>query len=139
MMMTNEAGVEESFELTEETLKKYYELNIQKKRLEKEMNRIKKQIHNYLDDTLGKEQKGELKRGKYKAQRVIRSSITYDEEKTIKKLEELNLEDFILQVKRPDTEKLEAAMTIDLVEEKDFVDCKTNKLSQAITVKELSL
>ncbi|SDI31284.1 hypothetical protein [Alteribacillus bidgolensis] len=137
--MTNEAEVEESFELTEEILKKYYELNIQKKELEKEMNRIKKQIHNYLDDTLGKEQKGELKRGKYKAQRVIRSSVTYDEEKTIKKLEELNLDDFILQVKRPDTEKLEAAMTINLVEEEDFVDCKTNKLSQAITVKELSL
>ncbi|WP_408004840.1 hypothetical protein [Radiobacillus kanasensis] len=137
--MTNEVDVEESFELTEELLKKYCDLNIQKKELEKEMNQIKKQIHNYLDDTFGKEQKGEVKLGKYKAQRIIRSSVHYDEEKTVQKLEELNLEDFILLVKQPDTKKLESAMKIDLVDEEEFVDCKTNKLSQAITVKELSL
>ncbi|MGP4038989.1 hypothetical protein ACTWP4_03625 [Gracilibacillus sp. D59] len=137
-MMTNAVGTEASFELSEELLKKYYDLNNQKKILEKEMNQVKKQIHNYLDETFGKEQKGEVKRGKYKAQRIIRSSVKYDEQKTVKKLEALNLEDFILQVKRPDTEKLEAAMKIDLVQEKDFVDCKTDKLSQAISVKELS-
>ncbi|WP_443127408.1 hypothetical protein [Gracilibacillus sp. D59] len=136
--MTNAVGTEASFELSEELLKKYYDLNNQKKILEKEMNQVKKQIHNYLDETFGKEQKGEVKRGKYKAQRIIRSSVKYDEQKTVKKLEALNLEDFILQVKRPDTEKLEAAMKIDLVQEKDFVDCKTDKLSQAISVKELS-
>ncbi|MBM7571667.1 hypothetical protein [Aquibacillus albus] len=137
--MTNELEVEKSFELSEEILKKYYDLNIQKKELEKEMNQIKKQIHNYLDESIGKEQKGEVKRGKYKAQRTIRSSVNYDEEKTVQKLEELNLEDFTLLVKRPDIEKLEAAIKIDLVKEDEFVDCKTNRLSQAITVKELSL
>ncbi|MRH41556.1 hypothetical protein GH741_02570 [Aquibacillus halophilus] len=137
--MTNELEVEESVEISEEVLKKYYDLNNQKKVLEAEMNQIKKQIHTYLDESFGKEQKGEVKRGKYKAIRTIRSSVNYDEEKTVQKLEELNLEDLILQVKRPDTEKLEAAIKIDLVKEDEFVDCKTNKLSQALTVKELSL
>ncbi len=137
--MSKATELEKSSELPEEMLKKYYDLNLQKKELEKEMNQIKKRIHNYLDETFGNEQKGEVQRGKYKAQRIIRSSINYDEEKTVRKLEELNLEDFILQVKQPDTEKLEAAMKIDIVKEEDFKDCKMNKLSQAITVKELSI
>ncbi|MDL4841749.1 hypothetical protein [Aquibacillus rhizosphaerae] len=137
--MKNELDIEASFDISEETLKKYYDLNTQKKVLEGEMNQIKKQIHSFLDESFGKEQKGEVKRGKYKAQRTIRSSVNYDEEKTVQKLEELNLEDLILQVKRPDTEKLDAAFKIDLVNEDAFADCKTNKLSQSITVKELSL
>ncbi|GAE94820.1 hypothetical protein JCM21714_4014 [Gracilibacillus boraciitolerans JCM 21714] len=137
--MSKATELEKSSEVSEDMLKKYYDLNLQKRELEKEMNQIKKQIHNYLDVTFRNEQKGEVKRGKYKAQRTIRSSISYDEEKTVQKLEELNLEDFILQVKQPDTEKLEAAIKIDIVKEEDFKDCKLNKRSQAITVKELSI
>ncbi|QDP41153.1 hypothetical protein [Radiobacillus deserti] len=136
--MAKEVDVQGSIELSEDLLKKYYDLNTQKKVLDNELNQLKKQIHDYLDETVGKEQKGEIKRGKYKAQRVIRSSVQYDNEKTVQKLEELKLNDFILVVKRPDTEKLEAAMKIDLVKEEEFIDCKTNKLSQAITVKEIS-
>ncbi|MFD2657654.1 hypothetical protein [Gracilibacillus thailandensis] len=137
--MSRATEVEESSELSEDMLKKYYDLNLQKKELEKEMNQIKKQIHHCLDDKFGKQQKAEVQLGKYKAQRIIRASVHYNQEKTVQKLEELNLEDFILQVKQPDTEKLEAAMKIDLVNEEEFQDCKTNKLSQAITVKELSM
>ncbi len=85
---------------------------------------------------LEKKQKGEVRHGKYKVQRVIRSKVQYDEEKTVEKLEELNLADFL--VKRPDTEKLEAAIKVDLVKEKDFEGCKTNKLTQAISVKEIN-
>ncbi|WP_058306369.1 hypothetical protein [Gracilibacillus massiliensis] len=137
--MSKITEIEQSSELSEEMLKKYYYLNIQKKELEKEINQIKKQIHNYLDVTFGNEQKGEVQRGKYKAQRIIRSSVNYDQEKTVEKLEELHLADFILQVKQPDIEKLEAAMKIDIVDEEEFSSCKTNKLSQAITVKETSV
>ncbi|WP_163581465.1 hypothetical protein [Gracilibacillus saliphilus] len=137
--MSRATEVEESSNLSEEMLKKYYDLNLQKKELEKEMNQIKKQIHHCLDEQFGKQQKAEVQLGKYKAQRIIRTSAHYDQEKTVQKLEELNLEDFILKVKQPDTEKLEAAMKIDLVNEEEFQDCKMNKLSQAITVKELSI
>ncbi|WP_208588755.1 hypothetical protein [Gracilibacillus suaedae] len=137
--MSKATEVEEYSKLSEEMLKKYYDLNFQKKELEKEMNQIKKQIHHCLDEQFGKQQKAEVQLGKYKAQRIIRSSVHYDQEKTVQKLEELNLEDFILQVKQPDTDKLEAAMKIDLVNEEEFRDCKRNKLSQAITVNELSI
>ncbi|MGN8646567.1 hypothetical protein ACTNEO_11205 [Gracilibacillus sp. HCP3S3_G5_1] len=137
--MTNAGEMKQSVELSEEVLQKYYELNNQKKELDKQLKEVKKQIHHYLDEAFGMKQKGEVKRGKYKAQRVIRSSVHYDEEKTVQKLEQLNLEDFIVLVKQPDTEKLEAAMKVDLVKEEDFADCKTNKLTQAITVKELSI
>lgn len=137
--MTNAGEMKQSVELSEEVLQKYYDLNNQKKELDKQMKEVKKQIHDYLDEAFGMKQKGEVKRGKYKAQRVIRSSVHYDGEKTVQKLEQLNLEDFIVLVKQPDTEKLEAAMKIDLVKEEDFADCKTNKLTQAITVKELSI
>lgn len=126
----------ESFEITEEYLKRYADLNIEKKTIEKELNLIKKQLHEYLDETFGKKHKGEVRHGKYKVQRVIRSKVQYDEEKTVEKLEELNLADFL--VKRPDTEKLEAAIKVDLVKEKDFEGCKTNKLTQAISVKEIN-
>ncbi|GAA0465072.1 hypothetical protein [Alkalibacillus silvisoli] len=125
--------------LTEELLKKYYDLSTEKKEIEKDLNQIKKQIHSYLDEQFGEEEKGEVKIGKYKVQRTIRSSIKYDDEKTIQKLEDLNLEDFILQVKLPDTEKLESAMKLDLVNEDEFSGCKKEKRSRAITVKELSL
>ncbi|WP_188205590.1 hypothetical protein [Alkalibacillus aidingensis] len=133
--MTNSTDME----LSEELLKRYYELNQQKLEIDKELKQIKKQIHNYLDETYGKEQKGEVKLGRYKAQRVIRSSVSYDDEKTVKKLKDLNLEEFIEVVKRPDTKKLEAAMELDLVDDNEFADCKKKKQSQAITVKELSL
>ncbi|WP_018932967.1 hypothetical protein [Gracilibacillus lacisalsi] len=137
--MSRATELEESSKLSEEMLKKYFDLNLQKKELEKEMNQIKKQIHHCLDEQFGKQQKAEVQLGKYKAQRIIRTSVHYNQEKTVQKLEELKLEDFILQVKQPDTEKLEAAMKIDLVNEEEFQDCKMNKLSQAITVKELSM
>ncbi|WP_228275701.1 hypothetical protein [Gracilibacillus oryzae] len=125
----------EPFELSEDILKKYDDLNKQKKTVEQELNLLKKQIHFYLDELFGKEQKGEVKRGNYKVQRVIRSTIQYDEEETVKKLEQLNLTDFL--VKKPDTEKLEAAIKIELVKGEDFKDCKMQKLTQAITVKEI--
>jgi hypothetical protein len=123
-----------SVSITEEELKKYFELNKQKKEIEQEMNQLKKQLHQFLDHSFGKDQKGEIERGNYKAQRQVRSSTSYNDENTIQKLEELNLEDFI--VKRPDIEKIEAAIKLGLVEEKAFEECKITKLTQAIVVKE---
>jgi hypothetical protein len=122
------------YDVTEEELRKFYELNKQKKEIETELNQLKKQVHQFLDHSFGKEQKGEVQRGNYKAQRQIRSSTNYHDEHTVQKLEELNLGDFIL--KRPDIEKIEAAIKIGLVEEKAFEECRETKLTQAIVVKE---
>lgn len=128
--------MEETRSITEEDIKRYYELNLQKKKIEQEMNYFKKKFHQHLDDTYGKENKGEIQRGNYKLQRQIRSSIRYDEENTVKKLEELNLNDFVMEVKQPDTEKLESAIKLGLVESKEFTDCKKTKTTQTIVVKE---
>lgn len=124
-----------SVSITEEELKKFYELNKQKKVIEQEMNRLKKHFHQFLDDLIGKEQKGEFQLGNYKVQRQIRSSTNYHEENTVLKLEELNLLEFI--VKRPDTEKIEAAIKVGLIEETAFEECKETKLTQALVVKEM--
>ncbi|MFD2043526.1 hypothetical protein ACFSTA_03965 [Ornithinibacillus salinisoli] len=128
--------MEETLSITEEEIKRYFELNKQKKDIEQEMNYLKKRFHELLDDSFGKEKKGEIQRGNYKVQRQIRSAIRYDDEHTIEKLEELNLNDFIEEVRRPDTEKLESAIKLGLVEEKEFADCKKSKLTQTIVVKE---
>ncbi|MUK88541.1 hypothetical protein GMD78_09080 [Ornithinibacillus sp. L9] len=128
--------MEEALTITEEDIKRYYELNKQKKDIEQEMNYLKKKFHELLDDSFGKESKGEIQRGNYKLQRQIRSSVRYDDDHTIEKLEELNLNDFIVEVRRPDTEKLESAIKLGLVEEKDFTDCKKSKITQTIVVKE---
>jgi len=124
-------------EVTKEDLERYYTLRQQKTEMEKEMNQLKKRIHDYFDEHAGKKQKGSITLGGYQASRQIRSSVQYDKEETVEKLEELNLKDFIIMEKTPDTEKLEAAMKIGLVDKETFEDCKNTKLTQAILVREL--
>ncbi|MDQ0350385.1 flagellin-like hook-associated protein FlgL [Alkalibacillus filiformis] len=133
--MANSAEVK----LSEEDLQRFYDLNNEKQEIEKELKQLKKQIHHYFDQTFGSGEKAEVKLGKYKAQRSIRASVKYDDEKTVEKLEELNLKEFIVEVKQPDTDKLESAMKLDFVDEQDFAECKKERISQAITVKELSI
>ncbi|AIF44861.1 hypothetical protein X953_18410 [Virgibacillus sp. SK37] len=122
--------------MSEADLERYYILSKQKKEIEQEMKQLKKDFNLYLDDSIGKNQKGEIACGNYKVQRQIRAAIGYNQELTVQKLEELNLNDFIIVEKLPDTDKLEAAIKIGLVEESAFTECKTNKTTTAIVVKE---
>lgn len=122
--------------ITEKELKRYVELNKQKKEIDAEMKYLKKGFNEFLDEKNGKGQKGEFQCGDYKVQRQVRSSINYQEESTVQKLEELNLEDCIIIAKRPDTEKLEAAFRLGLADESAFEDFKKTKTTQAIVVKE---
>ncbi|MFA1819279.1 hypothetical protein ACDX78_03565 [Virgibacillus oceani] len=123
-------------EITKEDLERYYTLRQQKTEIEKEMNQLKKKLHGYFDEHAGEKQKGSITLGPYQASRQIRSSVQYNKEETIEKLEELNLKDFVIVEKTPDTEKLEAAIKLGLVEKEPFEDCKNTKLTQAIVVKE---
>ncbi|GAB3798435.1 hypothetical protein [Virgibacillus kimchii] len=123
--------------ITADDLERYYTLRKQKAEMEKEINELKKKIHAHLDAQLGEKQKGSVTLGSYQANRQIRSSVQYNSVETIEKLEELNLKDFIVVEKKPDTEKLEAAMKIGLVEKEEFEECKNTKLTQAIVVKEV--
>lgn len=120
----------------EAEVKRYFELMKQKKDVEQEMNDLKKKFHDILDATFGKQTKGEIKLGHYKLQRQIRTSINYDNEGTVQQLEQLNLRDFIIERKVVDTEKLESAISLGLVEEEDFKEHKSTKVTQSIVVKE---
>ncbi|GGA89553.1 hypothetical protein [Ornithinibacillus halotolerans] len=128
--------MKEVIDITEEEIKRYFDLNKQKKEIETTMNELKKKFHDVLDNSFGKKEKGEIQRGRYKLQRQIRSSVNYDEEGTVKKLEELNLKEFIVERKVPDTDKLESALKLGLVEENDFIEQKKVRITQSIVVKE---
>ncbi|APC49957.1 hypothetical protein BME96_17895 [Virgibacillus halodenitrificans] len=125
-----------SVRISEADLERYYILSKQKKEIEQEMKQLKKDFNLNLDDSIGKDQKGEVTCGSYKLQRQVRTAVGYNQELTVQKLEQLNLHDFIIVEKLPDTEKLEAAIKIGLVEETAFTPCKTNKTTTAIVVKE---
>ncbi|MEN2767004.1 hypothetical protein [Ornithinibacillus xuwenensis] len=128
--------MEKALSITEEEIKRYYELNKQKKEIEQEMNHLKKKFHELLDTSFGKQEKGEIQRGNYKLQRQIRTAISYDEAGTVGKLDELNLSEFIIEKRTPDTEKLESAIKLGLVEENEFKELKKSKVTQTIVVKE---
>ncbi|WP_163970233.1 hypothetical protein [Oceanobacillus halotolerans] len=123
--------------ITEKDIERYYELNKLQKEVKQEMNVLKKKFNEFLDDTVGKDQKGEIERGNLKVQRQIRSSTTYKDKPTVEKLEGLNLNEFIVVEKRPDTDKLESAIKLGFVEEGAFEDCKQTKVTKAIVVKEV--
>ncbi|MCA1030285.1 hypothetical protein LCL95_04435 [Bacillus timonensis] len=124
--------------MNEETIAKYYELNEQYKQLDKELKSIKKLINDYFDELVGKSGKGEAVLGQYKVQRQVRTVESFDDEKTIDTLQKLNLNDCIKVIKRPDLEKIEAAITLGLLASKDIEECKETKMSPAIVVRKVT-
>ncbi|MBD1379590.1 hypothetical protein [Metabacillus arenae] len=124
-------------EITEELLTYYHKLSMRAKEMEEEMNLLKKQFNDYFDRTVGTHEKAELLVGDYKLQRQIRKTESFNDAKTIEKLEELHLNDCIAVVKKPDKEKIEAAVTLGIISGEDLKDCVIKKLSQAIILKEI--
>lgn len=124
--------------VNEEMLNRYYELNMRKKDIDNEMAKLKKVFHQYFDNTIGQKENGETIVGDFMLQRQIRGSESLDDEKTVELLEELNLTDCIETVKRPDRQKIDAAVTLGLLAQSDLEDCIIKKVSQAIIVKMVS-
>lgn len=122
--------------VTEEMVARYYTLNRQAKTIEKEMDALKKTFNEYFDETVGHGTKGEIHLGNYKLQRQIRTSERYIDDKTVQKLEALRLTDCVRIVKRPDEQKIEAALTLGLLSVDELSDCKVRKVSKAIYVRE---
>ena len=108
--------------ITEDMVTRYYELSRQA---------------NYFDETVGQGRKGELLLGDLKLQRQVRKSEKYIADKTVQKLEELNMTDCIQVVKRPDEQKITAAVTLGLLPAAALDDCKEEKVSVAIYVREV--
>ncbi|MBS4220462.1 hypothetical protein KHA96_19345 [Bacillus sp. FJAT-49711] len=124
--------------ITGEMLINYYELNKRKKEIEAEMNQLKKVFHDYFDHLIGSQDKGEVTLNGYKLQRQIRKTEKFNDEETIKRLEQLKMNDLIQIVKRPDTIKIKSAINLGFLQEKDLEGCIVTTSSPAISVKPLT-
>ncbi|WP_026573006.1 hypothetical protein [Bacillus sp. UNC438CL73TsuS30] len=124
--------------VTGEMLVKYYELNKQKKEIELEMNQLKESFQHYFDQFVGENVKGEITISGYKLQRQIRNTEKYNDELTIKRLEELQMNDLIQIVKKPDDGKIKAALQLGLLNQEHLDGCLIKTSSPAISVKPLT-
>jgi hypothetical protein len=118
--------------VTEEMLEKFYRLNQKKKEIDSAMNELKKQFHHYFDETVGENLKGQVTVGDYKLQRQVRTTEKYNEDKTVEKLEVLQLQDLL--VKKPDNDKIKAAISLGILKEADLDECRIVSVSPAISV-----
>lgn len=121
--------------ITGEMLVRYYELNKQKKEIEMEMNVLKDTFQNYFNNLVGSNHKGEITISGYKLQRQIRKTEKYHEEETIKRLEELQMNELIQVVKKPDDVKIKAALNLGFLSPDHLEGCIVSTSSPAITVK----
>jgi hypothetical protein len=119
-------------------LVKYYELNKKKKEIELEMNQLKDQFQDYFNKLVGPTNKAEITINGYKLQRQIRKIEKYNEDVTVKRLEELQLNDLIQVVKKPDDAKIKSALQLGLLSENNLDGCIVTSYSPAISVKTLT-
>lgn len=122
-------------QLTADLLEKYYKYNKKKKEIEFEMNQLKGVFHEYFDSQIGSSDKGEVLLGGFKLQRQVRKTEKYTEEATILRLEELQMEELIQVVKKPDEAKIKSAIELGLLKAEDLEGCLTTSTSLAISVK----
>lgn len=123
--------------ITGEMLMKYHELNKKKKQIDTEMDDLKKTFHAYFDNFVGENKKGEIIDQGIKLQRQIRKTEKYNETLTIQILENMNLNDLIKIVKKPDDDKINAAIQLGLLKETDLSGCKDTTYSKVISVREI--
>src|SRR4051794_36020033 len=124
--------------ITGEMLVKYYELNKQKKEIEMEMNELKDTFQHYFNNLVGTNHKGEITISGYKLQRQIRKTEKYNEEVTVKRLEELHMNDLIQIAKKPDDVKIKAALNLGLLNQNHLEGCVTTIFSPAFSVKPIT-
>lgn len=121
--------------LTREMLSHFLELNKKKKEIEAELEELKNTFNAYFDETVGENLKGEVLLKEYKLQRQIRQSEKYDQETTVKKLEELQLNDLLKKI--PDEKKIKSAIELGILKEEELEGCKIVNTSKAIYVKNI--
>jgi hypothetical protein len=124
--------------ITDEMLVKYYELNKKKKEIELEMNELKDTFHEYFNKLVGPNNKAEITINGYKLQRQVRKVEKYKEEETVKRLEELQMNDLLQVVKKPDETKIKSALQLGLLDEANLEGCMVTSYSPAISVKTLT-
>jgi site-specific recombinase XerC len=119
-------------------LVKYYELNKKKKEIEQEMNQLKDLFQDYFNKLVGPTNKAEITINGYKLQRQIRKIEKYNEDVTVKRLEELQMNDLVQVVKKPDDAKIKSALQLELLSESNLEGCIVTSYSPAISVKTLT-
>ncbi|MBS4197378.1 hypothetical protein [Lederbergia citri] len=124
--------------ITGEMLINYYELNKKKKEIEAEMNHLKEIFHDYFNRQISSLDKAEITLNGYKLQRQIRKTEKFNEEETVKRLEELKMNDLIQTVKKPDAQKIKSAIHLGFLQEKDLDGCIVTTTTPAISVKPLT-
>ncbi|MCM3691330.1 hypothetical protein [Neobacillus niacini] len=124
--------------ITDAMLVKYYELSKKKKEIELEMNDLKDTFHDYFNKLVGPNNKAEVTINGYKLQRQMRKIEKYNEEVTVKRLEELQMTDLVQVVKKPDDAKIKSALQLGLLDEKNLEGCIVTSYSPAISVKTLT-
>ncbi|MDQ0970905.1 hypothetical protein QFZ31_000783 [Neobacillus niacini] len=124
--------------ITDEMLVKYYELNKKKKEIELEMNQLKDLFQDYFNKLVGPDNKAEITLNGYKLQRQIRKIEKYNEEVTVKRLEELQMNELVQVVKKPDDAKIKSALQLGLLSESNLEGCIVTSYSPAISVKTLT-
>ncbi|MDM5336645.1 hypothetical protein QUF84_05295 [Fictibacillus enclensis] len=123
-------------QVTEEMVSRFHELNQLSKAIDAELSELKTKFNAHFDSVLGQSEKGEIRYGNYKLQRQIRKSESFHNNKTVQKLEELNLQDCIITTKQPDKQKIEAALTLGLIPYGELDECVQRKITPVIVVKE---
>lgn len=124
--------------LSPEKVERYHQLLAQLKKAEKELEELKQGFHLYFDHHVGQGTRGVENVGDFTVQRQIRESRRYDDQKTVRVLEELQLSDCIIVTKKPDSEKVDAALALGLIAEHQLVDCLIQKRIPAILVKKVN-
>ncbi|AZB41655.1 hypothetical protein CEF21_04715 [Bacillus sp. FJAT-42376] len=120
----------------ENKVARYRAVSLQIKELESELGQLKEELHAYFDGRFGENQKGKAQIGDYVVQRQIRSTEAYTDDTLVARLEELRMEDCIRTVKKPDKEKIDAALTLGILSGEQLKGCILQKLSKALVVKE---
>jgi hypothetical protein len=123
-------------EITREMLCEYEDLLELKKDIEKKLDTLKKTFHLFFDEQVGVNEKGEVTIEGYKLQRQIRKVEKFNEAKTVDRLESLNMVDLIQIIKRPDEEKVKAAINLGFLKDEDLEGCVTVHASGAIFVRQ---
>lgn len=124
--------------ITDEMLVKYYDLNKKKKEIEMEMNQLKDLFQDYFNKLVGPTNKAEITINGYKLQRQIRKIEKYNEDVTVKRLEELQMNDLVQVVKKPDDVKIKSALQLGLLSKSNLEGCIVTSYSPAISVKTLT-
>lgn len=122
-------------EITKNMLWEYNRLNEEKKDIETKLSNMKDIFNLYFDANVGENEKGELVIEDLKLERQIRKVEKFNDAKTVDRLESLNMLDLVQIIKRPDEEKVKAALNLGFLTKEDLEDCISLKTTGAIYVK----